>query len=623
MSVESQGQATGQITARSWQAAATALVAIVLLAWKHEALLLPPYQDQANGYWLEADFLAATNFDFYALRYGANHHMDMPPGPRSYMISVVPAAVAVLIKTVPYATARIVLVRVFTFLCGAWLIVAVYLLLRRWLPPMSAGLLCLGLATLPAFVVQLQISGMDVPLACAMLLSLVALARGQYVWSAVLAMAAFAIKATGQLATLTAFSYLAIHLTFGRRLMSASERRAAWRGLAINGVLAVIQFALIAWGDTSAALLAGYAWPRALRPPYAIVTLTPDVGVLLLVAAMGTVVVVHRGWIRARGAAILERTWQVIEAERLLVVCWIAVAGLLASSALFVYTPRYVFCVLPAIVLLLGRVLAESFPLRGAVFAVACLLPVANLANSGGRLFPPVDLFDKESFERIPSLTPRLCWFTERSDEYLREHRSTMRAIQFLAQHDGAPIFMAVPYRFLLSNPVLGFVQSPVPPYDATSFEHTIQTFLDVYAPLEGAPMDENPIFVFFGDSLITLPPPEKGDTVLLDDGLEPPLLIYRKALPEGLRGSRQDLEAWYLEKTWGHTWVLARVENRLPYLVKTGQFDRWEDELAQARQLFPQSEHLDHLERFVESVRRGKHHVGGPSAPSSVAGSR
>lgn len=569
-------------------AIAAGLAALMLFA-RRETLTLPPYQDQATGYWTEADFLADTSFNYYELLYGVNHYMDYPPGPRSYMISILPTLLAALMKLVPSVPAQIVIVRSLSFFIGGLLVVVLYRCVRHWTGPAGALAVCCVYATLPLFLTQLEIMGMDVPLALAMTLSLLALMDQAFLVAAAWGIVAFAFKATGLLAFMVALTYLALVLMLGWRLKRLADVRGLSAAFVMNAVLLAALWGVVRWGDTSVSILSGYEWPAILKPPYSIITLTPELGILGIVAASLTMWRIFEVFVQKEAKEWLGGVFDFIGTDRVASIAWIALIGLVASSWLFIYTPRYVFCVVPILFVVLAREVFARPSLRPWIVPVCLVLASFNLANAHGRLYPPVSLFRAEAFDQIASLTPRLCVFTERSREYLSDHRSNVAAVRQLErEHEASPIFAAIPYLFALENPALGYVTNSLRAYDATSFDAAIGHFLDLYAPQQGEPETEDPIFVLYGDSRLTVPAPEDGDELLYIDALDPPLQIYRKRLPAGLRGDRSGLEDWYVRNTWSTQWAAERISSRSGYLLSHGKRDRLLRELKEALENTP-----------------------------------
>lgn len=579
-------------------------ITALLVAWKRDVLLLPGYQDQAAGYWAEADFLAKSGFDFYALRYEQNHYMDLEPGPRAYMISIVPAALAVCMLLIPDVQTLIVVVRLAGFACGAAIIWCAYCWLRGSSGRLLAATVAAALATLPLFPVQLEIMGMDVPLALLCLVSVRCLAQNRVVAASAFAAFAFAVKQAGQLATLTILAVLTAGLILGWREIGPDKRRGAWLMIGLNTLVFALEWLLTAWGDTSASILAVGNWPDMLRLPQAMINLTPDVAVVLLVASLLSLGRAFGAWRRLAGLTWRRRMFGILREQHSLVVCWVFVWGALAASLLFVYTPRYVFCAIPLLFVIVGLVASGSKAAGALVLPLMAGLIVLNLFNAEGRFFPDLRVAGASEFASRADFTPRICMLTERSDEYLADHRSNLAAARALeALPADTPIFCAVPYLTLLKSPALGYVTRPLNVIDVTMFGPAIRNFVDYYDPQRRSAEPPQPVFVYYSDSRITVPQPGPDSEILYDDGLTPALLIYRRPIPAAALRSRHDLEEWYLDQSWDERWLKVRCLGRAEYLFKTKRLERLRRELRAARAALPSDPQLLYVEKIIAEL--------------------
>ena len=579
-----------------------AFALLIVRAARSDLLYSPPFQDQAVGLWTEADFLARSGFDYHRLLYDEHHFMDDEPGPRSYMISVLPTLVGIGMLALPDVDSLIVVNRVISYGLGALIVALLATMLWPRLGWLFAVALAAAMLSTPLFLVQLDIMGMDVPLAATMLLASVFLFKERYVVAATLGMLAFAFKATGQLITLASIAWLMLLLIFGAGRVDAAQLKKYLIGLLANLLALSIQFAAIYFGDTSVGHLSTDDWPDILKPKRAIFTTTPDLGLLLLIAVAGVVIVylvrllrelpkrTESSWLRRMQATVYG--WLLSDPQ--LVVSSIIIGGLLVSSTMLIYTPRYVFCAVPFLYLILGSLLGNvriAWPRASwaALVAIACVTG-ANLTNQSGKYFPEIAKLDREVWAGIPGLTPRSCVFTERSREYLADHESNQRAFRLLDErYYDRPIFAASPYKFLLSLPNLGHVRHELEVHDASLWALAIAEFRDVMLRSSSQTADHDPIFVWFGHARVTLPPPEPGDEIIYDDGLEPPLVLFIKHLPADVPRTAQAIEDWYIERTWSRDFLIARVRERPDYLKTTGRFDRALAELNQAIAWEPQ----------------------------------
>ena len=578
------------------------VVATLLLFWQRDILRLPPWQDQAVGLWNEADFLATSQFAYCRLLYEEHHFMDSEPGPRSYMISVMPTLLALGMLTVPVVETLVVIVRVLTFLFGALLLVGLtHVISASGVPRWLAIMFCTALATTPLFVVQLDAMGMDVPLTVIMLANAALLWRQRWQAAALVSLTAFAIKATGQLMTLGGIAYLALRLVCGWRSATTIERRGMIWGLTTHFVVLLVQTALIRWGDTSVQYLTAGDWPENLLTINSLPTNTPDVAVLigvgLALAAWQFVTSLGASW-RARmptgGSAVAVVRHLVLDEPQLLL-SWILVIGLLSASWQFIYTPRYVFCVMPFLYIALARPWLGTTAIRRFSTAGALALLIAcNLINQEGRLC--ADLMQSRGadvFDKIPGITPRLCAYVERSREYLHDHRSNIAAFALIeTKYADHPIFVASGNMFLASRPRLGHVHRPLEVYDASLWIKALNGFREVMLRPAPAGGRRDPIFIRFAHARVTLPPFEPGDELIFDDSdINPdaPLVIYIKHLPEDLKRTARAIEDWYISHTWSADFVLARVRERPEYLMTTGRVDRALAELDEAHAWEPE----------------------------------
>jgi hypothetical protein len=614
---------------RSWLVP-TLAVAVALLWWQHDVLRLPPCQDQAAGWWTEADYLASTGFDYRRLLREENHFMDSDPGPRSYMISVLPTLLALAMLAVPDAPTLIVLVRGWSFLLGAGLLVGLaHALVAGGLKRPLAVLFCTALATTPLFVVQLDLMGMDVPLTLVLLAGAALLWRGCWQAAALMSLAAFALKATGQLLTLAGITYLALRLALGWRITGPIERRREWWGLATHLVVLVVQTALIYWGDTSVEYLSAGDWPENLLTLNALRANTPDVAVLLAIALLLTALECV-GWLRAAwrvGTSLATRMLAIARRfvfdEPRLAISWILVAGLFASSLQYIYTPRYVFCVMPFLYIILARPwLGGSAPRGWGTAGALALLIAANLANQEGRFCADLTTArGADVFEGIPGLTPRSCAYLERSREYLRDHRSNIKAFELLdIKYADHPIFVASPNVFIVSRPRLGHVERQLEVFDASQWTKALAGFREVMLRPEPPGGSKDPIFVWFGHARVTLPPREAGDEVIYDDSpTNPlaPLVMYIKHLPADVPRTARAIEDWYIARTWYPEFLIARVRERPDYLVSSGRMDRALAELDDANRWMPG---IPELEEIRENLRRQRA-AGSPVDASGSTG--
>ncbi len=599
------------------------LCGLALLAWRHETLAMPPYQDQAAGYWTEAAFLADTGFDYYRLRYLERHYMDEVPGPRSYMVSVWPTLLAVLMRVFPDPAVNIVVARLFSFALGGALLALLHVLLRARLGAGHALWPVLVLATTPAFVTQVELMGLDVPLTVVMLLSAWALTAERFQTAALLGLLAFFIKATGQIMNLVGLAYCLLLLAGGPN-WERTYRRRLLLGSAANLALFGLEECVLLWGDTSAALMALAPWPAILKPPRAIWVTTPDLAVLLGVSLLGFLLFLWSYFGAAgtnRDGAVWQRAaWaKVLRAEPLLAISALLVVGLLLMSRLVMYMPRYFFCGMPFLTCLWAITWLGRLRLQRLVQIALLGLVAFNLANADGRYFPSIAAWGHAEFAAVPTYAPRTCAFSERSREYLADHRATVELARKLAASAGKrPVFAESPLHFLLTNPRLGYVDRSLDSHDAVEFELALQQLLEIYGTGAEARTRPDPVFVRLLQTRTTLPGPQAADRVVWHDDLEPPMTAYVKRIPADARGNPQRLVEWFLDETWQTDWPAARLHERLGFLLRTRRFDRLRSDLDDVARRHPTDASLQRLVadgRVAIAAAEGYHPAESPSA--------
>lgn len=559
--------------------------------WSRDVIHSPPYEDQAIGWWLEADFLADSGFNYYELRYGQQHYQNDESGVRSYMISVLPTLLALLMTISPDVPTTIVVIHLFGSACAAAILLMVFAVVRRRVGTVAAVLTSLALFSTPAFNTQIKIVGMDIPLTVFALLAAICVWRQHYVAASLVSTVAFFMKATGGLIVMATLVYLTLRWMLGGRRIDPLERRRIHRGLIANSVALIAQTAIVAWGDTSVPILWGTDWPKVWSLPYAVYW-CPDLVLVFFVAlslslARLAVDVAHQTARRPEGATLSG--WRVALGEVLrqrgmLVFCWIAVLGMVAASGLYIFIPRYFTCAMPFLFIGLGLAVF-SWPaarLSGVVTFLALI--VFNFANMDGRFYPRIESAAGKLFQQTATFHARSCPFTERSSEYLLDHRSNQAAARLLETHYADhPILAPRPILHYLSEPRLGYVERPLRVYNASTFQGAITGFLAAMTDPSAA-THKDPIFVWSGVSRTTLPPPEPEDEILYDDGLPTPLIVYRKRLP--VAASKADLKAWFLAHTWPGPWPAERLQGRILYLTDQGQLEQAIDSAIEAKRM-------------------------------------
>lgn len=559
---------------------ATLAVAAALVLVNREILWLPPYEDQAVGLWTEAEFLAQTGFDYHRLRYDEAHYMSPRSGPRSYMISLLPTLIAATMRLAPRPELAFLVWHVANQVFAALSLVLVYCLLRPTLRRHEALLVALGLAATPLYRAQVELLGMDVPMTAFALASVALLARRAYVLAALASLAAFAMKASGNLVTLSGGLVVALQWLGPTAKSDPRTRRRLFIGLTVYGLVAAIELGLMAWGDTSIETRRSIRWPAVLRLPAAIYW-CPDMVALFLLCLFAALANWIASWRGKGGGAWLGALPDLAERSSAELTSWLVVLGTLAASALYIFIPRYFVVGTALLWLIAGWQLGRLRRGRNVAAAALALAVLFQLANGWGRFYPDIEWAGAADFARDPGLHERSCPFTERSLEYRAELARDQRLLRSLEQ-DGAgrPIFLPLPYYFLATKPNLGYVAAPLDAANATVFEDTLAAFLERARKAAAGEGPREAIIVWTGRSRITVPPPHFADRVLYDDRQRTPVWCY--TLPIARDAAEENVRAeWYLDRTWPGEFLSARVLARYPYLSRTDRTERLWNEVS------------------------------------------
>jgi len=517
-----------------------------LVAWRFEVVFSPPYYETALGLFREADFLAETNFDYRRLRF--DEAVGNDGGPYVYMTSVLPSLLAVLMKLAPSASWVLVLSHLLWFAAAAWIAVLVVELVRPstgWAFAIATGA---AVVTTPLVAVQAEILSLDVMMAAGVLATALAVSRGRYVMAAFFSTAAFFMKPTGTLATMATIAYLGLVLivklvTSGLRPGLAATRELR-RGLAANLAALGLQVGVYYLGGVHARLRRiGSNEGLLANATY----ICPDLLLVLAAclaggAALG-LVALHR---RQRGShgTMLGAARALLHSLDARPTIWFSLilsAGLLAAIAFYsrVLVIRYLVLGVPLLWVIAAAVFSR--PSWGRWCAIIpCAMVVVNLLNAGGRWFP------------APPAPTRHCSVLERSREYLVDHESTIHGIhKLLDDWHGEPIVAGYPFNYLLSFPRLGVVDRPLEGYACMPITGTR------FRPISALLRDKPTKLVIFSVAnpshrigWVTTPLPENGDEVIYNDGLDPPLVIFRKDLSR-LAHNEKALENWYVDNFW------------------------------------------------------------------------
>jgi tetratricopeptide (TPR) repeat protein len=512
-------------------------VVFVAIALNRSAIIdSPPYYDFATGLFLEANFLAETNFDYSKLVH--EQHRWMEGGAAVYITSVMPTFVAALMRWLPSARAVLVAYHLFTFAAAATLALLVFAAIRSRTGVWGAAVTALCLLTVPLLSTQIDMCGMDLPMAVLAVAAVLLIAKGHYEWSAVAGAGAFLIKTPGRAVIAATIIYLVGLLVLGRGLAPSAERRRLWRGLGWHLLVFAAEIAAIDWTN-SLPHSEIETWTQSRRYfrgenywdwlPYWF----PDQLAVFAVCLIS--LLCAAGWVlrlqfRENAGSWFNRlrrsVYQLLVAEPLIVVGWTIIFGML-TALWFVYClPRYFILILPFLYLTLGLLLFSRPRLRGFGLVVVSALVVFNLANMNGAFFPAID--------RAPHDALRTGAMLERSREYLRDHQSNIAGMSKLASsHPDASIIAPSPYVHFLSLPRLGYVDRPLQGFSLSRYH--AGTFKSGLELPKQAP--RNVVFVRVRNSFATgeVPAPEPSDEMIWNDrNVNPrsPLEIFRRSWP-------------------------------------------------------------------------------------------
>lgn len=439
--------------------AATMAVFLLLLAVRWEIVDSPPYFDFAIGIWREAEYLARTGFDYYSLRYECSHGLSPEGGPRSYMTSVVPSALAVLFRVFPGSHAPVVLYHLAVFSAAAAAAVLLFQLLRPRVGGAVALASAAAMTTTPIYCVQIDMVGFEIFLALAGLAWLWAVSRERFVCAAWLSFLAFLVKPPGALLTASLAGYLGLRMA----LSGAIERSWSWplaRAFAIQVVVLGGEQFLLWWGGSVDLQLAGrlsllmaLAW-------------FPDVLVLTL-TCLGAILVLAYLSLRSRGTgqespSVLRLLHGSIQSHPMTWNSLFVIALLAVAIGNVRFVPRYATMAVPFLYAVLPVTLFNVLLRRRAVAMTFLAVTVLNLINWNGAMFCDRD-WALERFGGLPrDALAREGSLLERSHEYLSNHRENLEATRIAhEQADGLPIVTSVPFNMYLAYPEFGVVARP------------------------------------------------------------------------------------------------------------------------------------------------------------------
>lgn len=545
-------------------------VLALLVAVRYPVVDSPPYWDFAIGLWPEADYLAESGFDYRGLRDREHHSLDYHGGRRSYMTSVLPTLIALLMRTLPSVPSTLIAYHLFVFACAAVVALGLWDLLPPWVARPGRMLVIAAALSTPLFAVQIDMAGMELPMVAGAVLAAQLFARERYVAAAAAGLAAFAMKGSGIVVTLAATIVLAA-LVLPPRLVDREIRHRRVIGLAVHLVSLATQVGVTLWGTTYLAML------RARNPNLLWTVLwCPDLVFLFGLALVGSAAALT--WsLLARGKRLegtyLTRLALGTEAARIPLLAGLIVVLTLAAITRVPFVPRYLTLAVPFLYVVLAWLILprERARVRAAGIVLVTAMIAVNLVNWNGVLFPD-QWSGMERLFGIASPPQGEGSFLERSHEYLKEHRAVIKALGAIEREaKETPVLAGHPVDLALALPSMGYVKRPVRGYSINGASDATPHFREV----SDLPVDNPPSLIFtrmdttfYRDSRFDTPAREPTDRVLFDGGGDSILVFERPA--DHLPAAETERREWFEERLFPG----LAPGKRLAYLWQNGDRD-------------------------------------------------
>jgi len=553
------------------RAAAIAAIAVAgitlgLVVWRWDIIASPPYWDAAMGLFVEANFLAETQFDYDRLWHREPRFTY--GGAAVYISSILPTFVAALMTLGDSPLFTIVVYRLFNFVCVGIILWFVFLLSRRYAGTGGALLTALVVLTAPPFAAQVDMLGMDIPMTAVAMLCAYFVSSQRYVAAALTSCVAVLFKVTaGVLAPATIA--LLVGQLLARIHAPAPMRRRLWLALGANVIALGLQLSLTSWvGSLEKSredpyhmdAVAGLSIFAELR------VLCPDLVLLFALTFLLTLAVIflrarHR-WRHWLPRGIISRTEQALLALATLNPLWIwswLVAVEMCGLLILVYTiPRYLILPLPMVAIVAGSLVFHRRAGRPVATILATLLICFNLANAYGRFYPAIDIggLAVQDIRNGAQL--------ERSREYLIDHRANIAAVRFLDEHARtATILAGNPFVHFLGLPRLGYVEQPLHGFALNTF--TAPSFPSI-SEIRRLPAPD-PVCIHVDNRFVNVtrakaPVPGDQDEILHQDDSPSPLTVFRPD-PQPKLTPRQQ-QARLVVRLWPVDTLLAEATTAL-----------------------------------------------------------
>ncbi|MBX9791139.1 MAG: tetratricopeptide repeat protein [Pirellulales bacterium] len=537
----------------------------LLVAWRRDILFDPPYFEFATGLFMEADFLAETNYDYHRLRYAEKYVAE--GGPYAYMTSVLPTFIAWLMRSTSEPNRVFLYYHLFNIACASLALVSVYALIAAQIGSLLAGLCAAAVISSPIFSTQVDMLGMDLPMTAFAVLAASLLVNGRPWAASVASFLAFLMKPTGALVTLVIIAYLGLLiLAWGWQRWRGGARELAWprsalTALALAGLVLLLELAISRWGGINEKLI-GIIPPDSSFLDVRLVC--PDLVVFGFAALVASLPVLWRSLRRGEFATLASARPSAGLLASTLIVCWLMLGATTAAIVRYGYvSPRYFTLWVPFLFAVLGLVLASS-PWRSGWSAVALAAIVGfNLVNWDGKFYPRPD--DVTSWTRTEN----------RCRAYLTDMRSTIAAVREIekrAAYD--PILAGHPFPYFLALPRMGYVQRPLHGYSVNAFEN--ERFPNWAKALVDRPESLVVIWVknyYYHHALARVPPPEPGDEIIYQSDDPSPLVVYRKRFSK-LAWESGEADRWILENSWQDPTDRSKLGARPELLAAFGRPD-------------------------------------------------
>ena len=589
------------------------IVLAALCGLRGSLLTSPPYDDHALGIWNEAQFLAKNNFDYVRLRYVEKNVME-GGGVRSYMISILPTLLALLINAFPNPIVPIFIAHLTVYACASLIVVIIMRCLWERTGGIIALLTGLAVVTTPTFLVQTQMIGMEIIMTAAGMTGFLLLINGSPKWASLFFLLSFFVKASGALYTLAAIPFLILHLLGTRTANATMSKRTAFSGLIANVVSLGVQSVAGIWADDPVILLQDFYWPAILKVPR-IAIWAPEIAVLWCLSLALTILALIVWLLQQRRtqpensglvAACQTTLGRLVDEEAIAVFSFIFFSGITVALSMYMVLQRYATPAFPFMYILISLSLIYLSIPRFLLTTLLAYIVAVNIFNHDGKLYPRSDKIAAEEYAYWTWWHPRMGCLTERSEEYLVEHREVMKAMRVLERdYSEHPIFTEALYSYYLGEPIYGYVQKPLPNIiRLESFPNAINAFTDAMLPIVQGKSDNFPVFIWSGKSRTLIPPPGPYAEILFDDH-HPilPLVLYRLK-PEMLPKDKVSLEEWWLDHTWGPDWQAMRLLERFSYLRESGRTKRILELFDQAKTSLPADDRIG-LGRSLDEMRK------------------